>query len=220
MNMKRTTRRFWAPGVLVLLLVVPVGTAAAGPSEQAAASVEPVTWFTDPARAVGSSTLVRHDDGVSMRFSTSELLPREAITIWWVVFNNPAGCSTPCGPDDVFVDGDASLGLDQAAIDSADVVAGYGGGRLTNPAGRVTIVGSLEEGATGEGLILGTPPLLKDSRAAEIHLVARTHGPAIPGMVEEQLGSYGGGCTAFLLPGTYPTGVGGCADIQSSTHLP
>ncbi|MGF1667759.1 MAG: hypothetical protein ACFCVC_15985 [Acidimicrobiia bacterium] len=106
------------------------------------------------------------------------------------------------------------------AIDRADVVAGYAGGRLTNPAGRVTIVGSLEEGATGEGLILGTPPLLKDSRAAEIHLVARTHGPAIPGMVEEQLGSYEGGCTAFLLPGT--THIPGPVSVHVSpvTGLP
>lgn len=216
----RSARNIGALVVLVMLLVVPVSPAAAGESKKVSVSVSPVTWFTDPGRPIGASRLHRYDDHVSMKFRTSELMAREAITIWWVVFNNPDGCSDPCGPDDVFVDGDASLGLDQAAIDRADVVAGYAGGKLTNRAGRLMIRSSLAEGATGEDLILGTPPLLKDSRAAEIHLVARTHGPAIPGMLEEQLGSYAGGCTAFLLPGTYPTGVGGCADIQSSIHLP
>ncbi|MDX1578014.1 MAG: hypothetical protein R3266_06000, partial [Gemmatimonadota bacterium] len=45
--------------------------------------------------AVGTSKLVRTADGVSYRLSTSGLEPGNAYTLWFVVFNDPAGCLTP-----------------------------------------------------------------------------------------------------------------------------
>ena len=35
--------------------------------------------------------------------------------------------------------------------------------------------------------------------SAEVHLVLRSHDPVIPGMVNEQISSFGGGCTTFLI---------------------
>ena len=213
--MKPTTLVVAAIAILVATIAAP---AVAAPTRNATTS--PVTWFTEPDRPIGVSTLVRSAEGVRMKYTTSELGAREATTMWWIVFNNPDGCSDPCSPDDVFVNGDASLGLDLAAIAASDAVAGYSTGRLTNSQGRVTMTDRLAVGALEDEVIFGEPPILKDAMVAEVHLVIRTHGPAIPGLVAEQLSSYGGGCEVFHLPGTYPVGLGGCSDIQSSIHLP
>ena len=47
--------------------------------------------------------LVRMEHGVYMHVTTDGLEPGHAVTMWWVVFNNPAACSgDECGEDDVF----------------------------------------------------------------------------------------------------------------------
>lgn len=216
--MKKTRRYLMILAALALMLAAL--TPASARSNNATRTYAPVTWFTEPDRAIGSSMLVRTDDAVRYWFATSELQAQEAITIWWIVFNNPDGCSDPCSPDDIFIDGDASLGFDLEAVAASDAVGGYSTGKLTNAHGWVVMTDRLEAGAVGDEIIVGEGPILKDARTAEVHLVARTHGPAIPGLVDDQLASYGGGCETFFLPGTYPTGVGGCSDIQSSIHLP
>jgi hypothetical protein len=213
-------RKYLMVLLAMALLLAALTPAAAASHRRATRTVAPVTWFTEPDRPIGVSMLTRTDDAVRFWFATSELEAREAITIWWIVFNNPDGCSDPCSPDDIFVDGDASLGFDLAAVAASDAVGGYSTGRVTNALGWVFMTDRLGEGDVGDEIIVGEGPILKDARTAEVHLVARTHGPAIPGLVSEQLGSYGGGCDTFYLPGTYPTGVGGCSDIQSSIHLP
>jgi hypothetical protein len=62
---------------------------------------------------------------------------------------------------------------------------------------------------------------LTDAKKAEVHLVVRDHGPALPGMIEPQVTTFGGGCT----PETEPTGVGpfgpnACTDVQFAAHVP
>jgi hypothetical protein len=48
----------------------------------------------------------------------------------------------------------------------------------------------------------------------EIHYVVRTHGPQIPGLVHEQISTFGGGCDEDH-GGTLPVGVGyPCANVQ------
>ncbi len=62
---------------------------------------------------------------------------------------------------------------------------------------------------------------LWDVQKAQIQLLLRSHGPAVPGMVEEQIRSYGGGCTEFLPPfSEIPDAVGECAEVLVSVHLP
>ena len=49
----------------------------------------------------GSSDLVRTVDNISMNIDTTDL-PIGTYTVWWVIFNNPAGCSDgECGENDV-----------------------------------------------------------------------------------------------------------------------
>jgi len=44
---------------------------------------------------------------------------------------------------------------------------------------------------------------------SEVHLIVRPHGPVIPGMLDEQMGSFTGGCS-----------VNACANIQAAVYQP
>lgn len=219
----RRTGTRWAWGILLAALALLATLTVAPPAEARAAvtrSTSDVAWFADPETRVGGSHLIRTPWGVLATFRTSGLMPREALTLWWVVFNNPAGCSDPCGEDDIFVDGNPANGLNAAGIEAADIVAGYATGKVANRKGAAFMVAFVAEGGPVSEIIFGEGPLLKDSDGAEIHLVARSHGPAVRGLIAEQTGSYAGGCDVFLLPPAIPTEAGECADIQFTIHLP
>lgn len=208
---------FLATLVLVVAVVAIPALARSGVEK----STSDVYWFADPGRSVGHSHLWRSDDGVRMIFKTSELAPREAITIWWVIFNEPENCSAPgCGEDDIFVGGDPSQGLNLGQIDAADILAGYATGEVASSGGQAKLHATLGVDEGGIEVIFGDGTLLKDAHAAEIHLVARSHGPAIDGLEDEQTGSYAGGCQTFLNPPEIPDAEGECADIQFAVHLP
>ncbi len=130
---------------------------------------------------------------------------KTAATMWWVVFNNPEFCATsPCGLDD--------LGNEDVA---PSVV--HATGQISGRNGSLQLVASLYETAEGFGdldtntSLIGGPGLA-DSKKAEIHLVVRSHGAPIPGIVDEQL-------TVFVDPGCQD--VGGpnvCEDLQFAIH--
>ncbi len=187
---------------------------------ETARTISTVSWFGDPETPVGRSVLTRTEAGVSAQLRTSGLEPREAVTLWWVVFNTPEGCSDACGENDIFIGGDPAAGLYLDGIAAADIVVAYGGRAIANRHGSATIAASLREAGSVREVLFGAEPTLKDSEAAEIHLVLRSHGPAVPGMIDEQLGSYAGGCLVFLHPPAIPDEVGECADIQFAVHLP
>jgi hypothetical protein len=46
--------------------------------------------------------LTRMDRGVSVRLHIHGLTPGDAVTLWYYVFNTPAGCTGACGLNDVF----------------------------------------------------------------------------------------------------------------------
>lgn len=60
--------------------------------------------------------------------------------------------------------------------------------------------------------------VLADPLNDEVHLVVRSHGPRIPGQVDEQILTAGGGCTSELPVGTMPADPGECATVQLSVH--
>ncbi len=110
---------------------------------------------------VGSSKIVRNNNGVTVTVNTSELDPGSAVTIWLVVFNN----GTSGGPDDVI----------------------YGAGHVVGPNGTANFAAHLNEGDTGGSLFLQPSPGLIDAETAEIHIVVRSHGPFDPGRIPEQI---------------------------------
>jgi hypothetical protein len=178
------------------------GTGSAAASANAATKDEsPVLWFSNHEPVEGAySTLVRNDRGVTMTFHTSQLVPGNAYTVWWIVFNNPAACVGGCGPDDL---------TRPAAHASLVFATGHVIGNDTANFGAWLGVGDTDG-------VLSNPPSpagpygLEDARAAEIHIVVRSHGPADPQLLPDQINSFLGGCSV-----SNP-----CANVQASIHMP
>ncbi len=215
--MKKTTLTL---AIVAIAVVAAAGSALAAGGRSAHLTTSDVMWFGDPSVAVGDSRLVRTDGGVMGTLRSSGLASGEAVTLWWVVFNDPAGCSDACGEDDIFTDGDPALGLNEEGIAAADIVVGFADGAVATADGAFVLSGSVDESGPVRDVVFGAEPLLKDAAGAEIHLVVRSHGPAVPELIRDQLGSYAGGCEIFLHPPEIPDAAGECADIQFAVHLP
>ena len=181
--------------------IAPAGLAASSGSNIAAAQsanaadrdTVPVHLFMSSVVVPGaSSMLVRNDNGVTGTVHTDGLTAGNAYTMWFVVFNNPAACVGGCGADD----------LGRAGVNSSVV---YGAGHVVGGEGN-NFAGWLGVGDT-DGAIAG--PGLLNSRGAEIHLIIRNHGPAMPGLIDEQIHSFNGGCPP-----------NSCANVQAAEHKP
>ena len=145
---------------------------------------------------VGTSQLVRTENGISFSLRTSGLVPGSANSIWVVIFNNPGACSGGCDAGDLgteAVGGRAVWGAGNVA--GANGTAGFGG---HIPAGPYD-PDLLAKGGGGAGTGLNPD-------TAEVHLVVRTHGDAWPGNIADQIHSFGLGCNPE------------CANRQASIH--
>jgi len=141
-----------------------------------------------------SSKLVRTKKTITMTIHTNSLLPGGAYTNWWVLFNRPSACAAnPCSLGDL---GTPAVGA-SVVFATGHVVGGNGVG---NFAAYIT------EGDTS-GALFG--PGLLDARGAEVHWIVRSHGPAIPALIHEQISTVGGACS-----------INFCDDEQFSIHLP
>lgn len=81
---------------------------------------------------------------------------------------------------------------------AVEVAVGYVVGRVVGQRGRLNLAASLREGQqlTGFPTEFGIPLAddLDDARHAEVHLVLRSHGQKIPGLVDEMLHTFNAGC--------------------------
>jgi len=139
-----------------------------------------------------SSTIHRDEDGITVNFKTDGLIAGNAYTLWFVVF------------------GDAP-GPPSSTHAAGKIVGGSGKGNFS--------------GHLSVGDLFDTPvnmTVFNNPLTAEVHMVIRTHGPAQPGMIPEQIQTINGGCTSG-----YPSGpvlhpdsdeVGYCANIQVAMH--
>jgi len=159
---------------------------------------------------VGTSTLVRNKNGITVNFMTTNLIPGHAYTLWWIIWNNPQYCAVPGECNDPDFGNAEAVGVDVL----------FAAGHVADEDGVGTFSGHLRvDGAKGAFSSLG----LEDGNAfsAEVHLVLRSHGPAIPGMVNEQISTVGGGCDVELgIFVAIPEEVGECGDIEFAIHSP
>ncbi len=218
--MRRTSMALVLAGLLSLTLGL--GVTLATP---AARSTQPVVQTWDGTQ-VGISSLVRTDAGVSASFKSSGLPAGQAVTLWFVVFNNPSACAASCGLADLL--------FNEAAQGDFLVGAGHvtgGGGRANF--GAHLAVGDTRGSAFPEIGMPDRPIGLTDPWNAQVGLLLHSHGPMVPGQVlKAQLSSFTGGCTVFLgdleLPGSgiadsaddVPDAVGECSTILASIHMP
>jgi hypothetical protein len=195
---------------LAALAMLAVATAAqAAPAER---SVSDVWRFSNGAAVEGaSSQLVRTDDGVSVSLRTRGLPGGDAVTVWWVIFNHPEKCTAGmaplrCGEADLFNPAVA------ASVQNA-------GGHVVGGSGNYALGPHLAEGDTSEcafGAFLCAG--LIDAQEADIHLVVRSHGPALAEFLPGQISSFGVGCANLADFGLPPMGPNICTDLQFTAH--
>lgn len=162
-------------------------------------SIEPLTVIATGVEAPGTgSILVRTNEGVGATLHTFGLVPGNAYTLWLGIFNNPKKCATtPCaGPVDL-----PNPDVQGVVLWGSGQIAGEDG---TADFGTFRAVGDTSGKAVGPP---GTAEALERPFKAEIHLVVRSHGPVIPGMLNEQLTTFNGGCP----PNT-------CMNVQFAPH--
>ena len=178
-----------------------------------------VQWVADYTAVEGAtSSLTRMKHGLYMTFEATQLEPGEAYTVWWVIFDKPENCSDgACGVDDVFL------------VDEEDnFILTDEGARTFNLPGReatlfseiratgsiIDVDGTAEFRAhlpIGDGTEASFGTGLIDPMKAEVHLILRTHGAAIPGRIHEQMNTTWGGC-----PEGWPKTP--CHNVQLSIH--
>lgn len=205
---------------LALTLLVVVATAAeSAPSER---STSPVLTIPPPGppSVVGSSHVVRTDNGVSVRLESSGLEPGHAVTLWIIAANSPEDCEagipglSQCGP----ADHEAGRG---------DISVHQGTGRIARDDGTAAYGAHLRVGDRSQALFEDDPGLL-DPRGAEVLLILKTHGPKIPELTSDMLSTFAGGCADQSFPPSLTpnedlvgeAGPNDCAEIQISVHQP
>ena len=145
----------------------------------------------------GGATLYRSSQGLEVRVATSGLLLNSSYTVWWVVFNNPSACVGGCGADD---------------LPNPDVRASvsYAAGFVTGLSDAGNVTAHLEAGALPVGVDVVQGAGLEPGKGfrAEVHIVVRTHGLTNVGHVDEQIGSFNGGCNPA------------CTNVQSAVFPP
>jgi len=165
-------------------------------ANQGAYQTANVVAFPTGTPVSGAATMFRSKQAIEVRIATSGLDANAAYTVWWIIFNNPAGCVGGCGEDD--------LGNPNAR---ASVF--YAVGFVTGNDGTANVAANLKTGALPAGLdvLLGSGLEPGKGLRAEIHLVVRSHGPIVPGMVAQQISTFDPACTV-------------CADQQAVVFPP
>ncbi|MHA1553471.1 MAG: hypothetical protein ACTSU0_03570, partial [Alphaproteobacteria bacterium] len=113
--------------------------------------------FPDAAVVEGAeAALMRMDHGVSVTLDTVGLTAGDAVTMWWVIFNEPQNCSDgECGENDVFnldADGkfilndDGSPPFNGAGHEAAQISVNYADGHVIDMGGAATFLGQFPAG--------------------------------------------------------------------------
>jgi hypothetical protein len=198
----------------VALVVMMIGGAAvAGHLQASTTDVQGTSWFADGSDAGGKSILTRTDTMVVATVEAANLVPGDAHTLWFVVFNAPGSCTDgECGEDDIFLpDGN----LNEAGIIAAQIGIGNATGNVAKANGTVEFGAVLRQGVNDDHQVLfpagfaGASLLTADPDDAEVHVIVQTHGQARGGsQLAMQLAYVEAACTPL------------CGDIQFAVHTP
>lgn len=209
-------------GIMLLSLMMISGAALAGGT--LLDGPEPAMWLSDPEGDVGDNGIEQFDpvegssgsatvseDGAKIKIKATGLEPGHVYTMWVVYFNDSLLCVDGCNGADLATAGGGVI---------------WGAGKIGGDDGRATFVANLRNGDAAE-YVGNTPPppfafaAYEAGSNNEFHVVIRSHGPKIPGLVRSQLGTYGGGCEVNVGPfpeqvGDFPVPAapGECGDIQ------
>lgn len=158
--------------VLATGLLLPASRAQAAPAVEA---VRPVTRMDPSGNAVGdplgTSRLTREDSGISFVLTTSQLVPLNTYTAWWVLF-------TP---------------------DNKVLLARHASGAVALPDGTASFAGRLAVGplpAVDGKIVLETIAgrMFDNPQTVTVAIILRDHGPIRLEQLAEQLTTFEGGC--------------------------
>ena len=205
----------------VIATIAPPVPAETQAEAQTVVSTTFVEWTPNGPMVEGAeSTLVRMEHGLYATFSAVELEPGDAFTLWWIIFNKPENCSDGvCGQNDAFIfdandepvlNDDGSRQWNFPAHAATGFAIGGASGTVVDTDGTAEFRAHLPIGDANE---FDFGPGLLEPFAAEVHLVIRTHGQVIPGLLHVQLNSPWGGC-----PEGWPKDP--CGDVQIAIHNP
>jgi hypothetical protein len=154
------------------------------------------TWPPPGVQVPGAlSRLSRTDQGITLDIKTSGLDAGAAYTVWWIVFNVPDECAPP---------GCSGADFGNPLVEASAL---WATGHVIGGNGKANFAAHLQESKPHGQVLFG--PGLTDAKGAEIHLVVRSHGLPIPGLVDEQIHTFAGGCAVNV-----------CEDHQYAVHLP
>ena len=164
------------------------------------------------------SMLRRYENGLAMTLHTTDLVPGDAYTVWWVVFNEPQNCSdSVCNEDDLFFIDETTGGIvtdeygqrqmNPEALENAQISVQYATGSYIDDDGNGDFAAAVGVGQV-PGVIAG--PGVVNPETAEVHLVVRTHGQMVADLFDAQILDFGGGCE--------PMDAAPCADVQFAMH--
>lgn len=197
----------------ILLLMIFYGTAMAGTDSTQ------IRWFSNAEATSGWSHLTRTGGMIIVTMEVAELVPGDVYTLWWVVFNTPAGCTDGCGEDEIFNE-DGSLNV--AGVLAAGISIGNASGNVAKSDGTLEFGARMpRSGDTGGHQLLFTPYVFgageetdyllyaSSNDDAEVHVIVQSHGQARGGnQLMGQLSMVEKNCTP------------GCADVQFAVHMP
>ncbi|NKB98930.1 MAG: hypothetical protein GKR90_10615 [Pseudomonadales bacterium] len=163
--------------------------------------VQPMQVFGGGGEVNGSAVLTRDYRNklltADLALAPNVLMPGDAYSIWWVVFNKPKNCTTAfsCSASDL-----GNKAVKGTAFWAGGFVAdGFGGANLTISVGK---------GKNDREVFAGGDYGLRALSRAEVHLVIRTHGPAgVAGSLARQIGTANESCP-----------VSGCQNQFASLH--
>ena len=200
-----------AAGVVGVSLTLAAGAALANPWDKVvleSVEISDFYKFNTTEKVAGATILTRdyNNNVVDVDLSINTLEPGQAYSIWIAVFNNPWYCSNDeCGLDDI-------PGVNPSADPRVHPSVFYGGGFLADNSGSGRAAVKIVPGRTKRELFGATKNYgLERLWGTEIHVVLRSHGPALVGSVAEQIGTASGACNT-------PNGM--CANVFSSFHPP
>ena len=178
-------------GTFVVMSMLSSHTAQA---DRASISTSPVITLSDFEVVAGaSSKIVRNDNGVTVSVKTT--VDPGTYTMWMLLWNDPSQCA-----------GGGGLTCDPA-VDTMDCVM-FVAGHVVGNNGTLNYTGHRRvfdnSGAIGPFACANG---LDNPQGAAIHLIIRSHGPKLPGQVNLQISTVGGGCD-----------VNECADVQAAAH--
>jgi hypothetical protein len=153
------------------------------------------------AAVAGAGVLVRSRSELDMRLATSGLDLNAAYTVWWLIFNRPWNCSNnECGPDDLVLPSGVP---NEASIAATGAVVFNATGFVTGSDGTANASAHVEDGPlpVGTGTIAPLAGYLWPGNGlrAEVQLIIRTHGAAIPGEVALQTSTIGETCGSVCM---------------------